>query len=827
VLGERAQLSVATVANVERGRSAAPRPRTVLVLADALGLAPTQRAALIAAATRGSKANEVQLEGAPMMAAPPQVRHNLPPPLTSFVGRERDLAEVRRSLFEARLVTLTGPGGVGKTRLALEVAGQLARSGDPRYAAGIWRVELAPLADGAQLLRAVASVLGIQEVPTQPLLESVLKWLRARQVLLILDNCEHLVASCGVTASALLEACPGLTILATSREALNVAGELIRPLGPLEADTEGLEMFAGLAALASPAFRLTLDTRSAIIRVCERLDGLPLAIELAAARVTALSVEEIEQRLDQRFALLTAGRCTSPPRHQTLRALVDWSYELLTDAEQSLFQQLTVFSGGWTLEAAEAVCEPAADVLALLLSLVDKSLVQVEQQPGHSRYRLLETLRQFGLDKLREVHAEHGAQTRHLRWCERVGRVAERELHGPRHKEWFLRLEAEMDNFRAALAWSLLESAELDAGLHLAASLARSSFWNGGHGAEGSEWLVTLLARATVGAARADALAELGHLLTMRGDLGKARPVLEEAVAIARQLNDRCLLGISLNHLSLLRYQEGDLTGTHSALEESLALTAERTDCAQYWPRSHSINLLGELTELEGDWDGALSVYERSLELARADQDGWRTVILRCLGRLTLKRGDLVAARARLSEAIVVAEEWGSSAWGVAPALVHLASLELAEDRPERALRLAGAATGQREKHRSRFQPTDATTLEAVIRQARNALGQAAAESAWAAGEAMTTDQAVAYALSGASTQPVEAGAVSTNLTPREIEVARHLTAFATNREIAAQLVISERTAKRHVENILMKLGLRSREQVADWANVNGLSTTE
>jgi predicted ATPase len=375
----------------------------VLFLADALELTPEERAALIDAATRASKANWVQPEGAPVVPVPPGMRHNLPPPLTSFVGRERDLADVRRCLSEARLVTLTGPGGVGKTRLALEVTGQLARSGGPTYAAGIWRVELAPLVDGALVPRAMASVLGVQEVPGQPLGESVLRWLHARELLLILDNCEHLAAACGAVASALLEACPGLTILATSREALNVAGEVVWPVGPLEADSDGLQMFAVLAALASPAFRLTSDTRSAVIRVCQRLDGLPLAIELAAARVNALSVEEIEQRLDQRFALLTAGRRSSPPRHQTLRALVDWSYELLTAEEHSLFQQLSVFSGGWTLEAADAVCEPAADVLALLVSLVDKSLVQVERQAGQSRYRLLETLRQYAADKLREA----------------------------------------------------------------------------------------------------------------------------------------------------------------------------------------------------------------------------------------------------------------------------------------------------------------------------------------------------------------------------------------------------------------------------------------
>ena len=500
------------------------------------------------------------------------MRHNLPPPLTSFVGRQRELLDVRRALAEARLVTLTGPGGVGKTRLAVELAGQLAEASARPYAAGIWRVELAPLADGVLVPRAVASVLAVQEVPGQPLLQSVLGWLHAREVLIVLDNCEHLVAASGALASALLEACPGVTILATSREALNVAGEVVWPVGPLEANSDGLQMFVDRAVVAAPDFGLTSDSRSAVLRVCQRLDGLPLAIELAAARVNALSVQEIEQRLDQRFALLSAGRRSSPPRHQTLRALVDWSYELLTAEEQRLFQQLSVFSGGWTLEAAEAVCEPAPDVLALLLSLVSKSLVQVESQAGRSRYRLLETLRQYAADKVREARTESAAQTRHLRWCERLARAGDRGISGPHRSEWLRRLEAEVDNFRAALRWSLLETAELETGLRLGASLVR--FWFlVGTASEGSEWLEALLAKAPRSTGRVEALSASGFLLVRRGDPRAAHPLLEEAVELARHLGDSCLLALSLHHLGELRVQQGDLAGARSALQESLALT--------------------------------------------------------------------------------------------------------------------------------------------------------------------------------------------------------------------------------------------------------------
>jgi predicted ATPase/DNA-binding XRE family transcriptional regulator len=392
VLAERAHLSVATIAALERGRSSRPRPATVLLLAEALGLSPQEQAALIDAANRDENPRGAHAVIAQMAFDPLALPNNLPRAITDFVGRDRDLAEVQRSLSEMRLVTLTGPGGVGKTRLAVEAASLLARC-PSRYTDGIWRVELAPLTDGLQVLRAVASALGIQEVPGQPVLEAVIGWLRGRRALLVLDNCEHLLAPCAATISAVLESCPDVTILATSREALNVAGEVVWRVGPLNADTDGLQMFVSLAARSSPEFQLTSEVRSAVIRVCERLDGLPLAIELAAARVNALSVEEIENRLDQRFVLFDTSRRTSLPRHRTLRALVDWSYELLPADEQSLFQHLSVFSGGWTLDAAKAVCGAGLDVLPLMLSLVDKSLVQVDQHRGRSRFRLLETLR--------------------------------------------------------------------------------------------------------------------------------------------------------------------------------------------------------------------------------------------------------------------------------------------------------------------------------------------------------------------------------------------------------------------------------------------------
>jgi non-specific serine/threonine protein kinase len=654
------------------------------------------------------------------------------------------------------------------------------------------------------------------EVPGEPVLETVASWMHGRDLLLILDNCEHLVAACASTAEALLPTSSGVTILATSREALNVAGEVVWPVGPLAADSDGPQLFADRARAASPTFEITSHNRSTVVRICQQLDGLPLAIELAAARVNALTAEEIEKWLDQRFALLTTGRRSSPPRHKTLRALVDWSYQLLTAEEQVLLQQVSVFSGGWTLEAAEALCEPPLDVLHVLLSLVDKSLVQVEQRAGRSRYSLLETLRQYGIEKLREAQNERATRTRHLGVYERLGRLVELEVLGPRQWESLQRLEAEVDNLRAALTWSMLEPAGLEVGLRLAASLARFWFLDG-YAVEGSEWLEKLLTPAPVSPARVEALSASGFLLMRRGDPVAAGPRLEEAVALARQLDDRALLAFALNYLGELRVQQGDLAEARPPLEECLALTAQGA-IPPYWPRYRVLFNLGELADAEGDSDAAASLYEQSLEQARAQQDGWRTVLLRQLGQVALSRGDLTAAHDWLNESLVVARAWGKSGWLVAPVLAHMAGLALAEAAPERALRLAGAAIRLREKHHAQLAPTDMSRLEDGIACARRALGELGAAKAWAAGYAMTADEAVAYAVETTPTPPVST-ALPVTLTPREMEVAVLLGQFATNREIADRLVISERTAKRHVENILLKLGLRSRVQVAAWAS--------
>lgn len=403
--------------------------------------------------------------------------NNLPRELTSFVGREREVAEVKRLLGMTRLLTLTGSGGVGKTRLVLRVASDLVGA----FPDGVWLVELAGLGDPTLVPQATASALGVREQPGRSLLDTLIDVMRPRTCLLVLDNCEHLVAACATLANGLLRTCPGLTLLATSREPLGIAGESVWRVPPLTlpdgsgddalADSpstlaryEAIRLFEERARAALPAFSLTNQNAPAVVQICRRLDGIPLAIELAAARSRGLAPEQLSTRLNDRFRLLTGGSRTALARHQTLRALVDWSYELLSEPERVLLQRLSVFAGGWTLDAAEVVCAgddlETGDVLELLLQLVDRSLVLAEdtdagRTPG-VRYRLLETLRQYGAEKLYEAGDEDVMRGRHLSWCLGLAEVAGPSLRSRGTTDQDRRLDVEHDNLRAALGWSLM-----------------------------------------------------------------------------------------------------------------------------------------------------------------------------------------------------------------------------------------------------------------------------------------------------------------------------------------------------------------------------------
>jgi predicted ATPase/class 3 adenylate cyclase len=437
--------------------------------------------------------------------------HNLPAQWTRFIGREQAMAEVKRLLTGSRLLTLTGVGGSGKTRLALQVAADLLEE----YADGVWLVELASLADPALVPRIVAATLGLREDPGRSPTQTLLEHLRRRAVLLLLDNCEHLLLACAQLAEDVLRGCPQLRLLATSREGLGIMGEQTyvvpslslpdpRQLPPLDRlqEFEAVQLFADRAALSRPAFAVTPGNAGAVAQVCHRLDGIPLAIELAA-RVKVLPVEQLAERIDEMYRLLTRGSRTALPRQQTLRALIDWSYDLLSEKERALLRRMSVFAGGWTLAAAEAVCAgdgiAAVEMLGLLAQLVEKSLVQPEEPGscaergcGEVRYRLLETVRQYARERLLEVGEAAAVRGQHRDWCLSLAERAEPMLTGPEQDEWHERLEREHDNLRAALEWCV-ESGEAEAGLRLAGALWW--FWQvGGYLGEGRERLEKLLA---------------------------------------------------------------------------------------------------------------------------------------------------------------------------------------------------------------------------------------------------------------------------------------------------------------------------------------------
>ena len=659
----------------------------------------------------------------------PDLPNNLPQQVTSFIGRETQVAEVKALLGKTRLLTLTGAGGGGKTRLSLQVAADLLDGeGD-----GVWLVELASLSDPALVPQAVATVLGVKEAAGKTVQQTLVEWLRPKCLLLILDNCEHLVVACASLAADILRHCPDVRLMASSREPLNVAGEqtyrvpsLSLP-DPKRAQTaeglsqyESVRLFIERAQAVQPSFSVTDQNAPAVAQVCFHLDGIPLAIELAAARVRSLSAEEINRRLDQRFRLLTGGSRDTLPRQQTLRALIDWSYDLLTEAEKALLRRLAVFAGGWILSAAEAVCagEPVEDweVLDLLTALVDKSLVVAEPLGDGTRYRLLETVHQYAGERLGQ--SGEAVVARHAAWTLALAEEAEPGLTGPEQGAWLSRLEAEHDNLRASLSWNLSLNLSSDEprqgersnkdglrfanedGLRLAGALW--PFWSArGHLSEGRRWLDQALARAgasgkEASAARAKALQGAVTLARRQGDYAGSRALCYESLALSRQLGDqhgianalydlgqvasiqdefagaqalyeesltiwrelRNQKGIAnaLRGLGLLFHSQGDFAGARALCEESLTLSRQSGD-----PRaiSNALLNLGMVVQSQGDFAGARALYEESLILTR--QLGGNTAYpLGSLGQVAQSQGDFVGARALYEESLTIWRQLGN-----------------------------------------------------------------------------------------------------------------------------------------------------------------------
>jgi predicted ATPase/DNA-binding CsgD family transcriptional regulator len=798
---------------------------------------------------------------------------NLPAQVSSFIGREAELAAVRALLGGSRLVTLTGAGGAGKTRLGLQAAaGLLDEAGD-----GVWFTDLAPLRDPDLVAVAVADVLGVRLEPGRVVLDALVAAVGGRSLLVLLDNCEHLIGACAKVADALLRGCPDLALLATSREPLGIDGERIYRVPSMRTPADGDD---AEAIRASEAVRLLEDragqhgmplaadeeTAGVAGRICRRLDGIPLAVELAAARLRVMSAGELEARLDERFALLTGGSRAGLPRQRTLQAMVDWSWELLAGAERALLAALSTFAGGFGLAAAQAVAAgpevPAAEVLGHLGALVDKSLVQFgDAGAGPGRYRLLETVRQYAAGRLdaQGPAVADAARAAHRDYYLALAETADPHLVAADQAAWLDRLDAELDNLRAAIAFGLTQP-DPEPGLRLAASLR--VYWQArGHTAEGADVLRALLDAPAAQQAtplRARALTAAAHLLERTGRYAIAEDYCQEALAIARAAGDDYLAGELLQERAWILVRQGQQDAALPLIESGLDL-ARRLGEPHLTGRLLSARSYA--TYAAGDYAGAARDQAESLRLFRRAGD--RQMVAKALanlGNVDLAAGDLDAARRHLAESLDICralnERYGIVAdifnlglaeyLGGAPdtaealfaesldlarrlgmqgltayALVGLALASRSGADPGWSARLHGAADQALADLGEGIEPLEARLVALDRQRLRTALGTEAFEAEYLAGHALAPAQVLAAigrkdAAAGQARVAVSGEAASV-LTPRELDVLKLVAQGLSNQEIARRLVLSEHTVHRHLTNILRKLNLSSRAGAAAW----------
>lgn len=810
-LARRVGCAEGTVRNLEAD-ALRPSKQLAARLAAQLGLPQEAHAAVIAFARGGAQAPVLpQLPALPstgqsralqagLVRALDGAPHNLPAQPTPLVGRDRQVGVVRDLLRRspARLVTLHGPGGVGKTRLGLQVAAELLDT----FADGVFFVALAPIADPTLVPSAIAQTLGVKEGPGQPLVEQIKGYLRPRQLLLLLDNFEQVVGAAPHIA-ALLAAAPQLKVLVTSRAVLHLSGEQEFPVPPLAlpdrrhllrlemlAQYEAIALFVQRAQAARPDFQLTAATAPAVVEICTRLDGLPLAIELAAARSKLFSPPALLGRLRSRLALLTDGTRDLPMRQQTLRNTIDWSYALLDAGVQALFARLAVFVGGFSLEAVEAVCvaadDPPLSALDRLSALVDQSLLQ--QMPGadgEPRFTFLETIREYALERLELSGEAEDVRQRHAQHFMGLAELAEQQLRAAEQSTWLDRLEVEHDNFRAALAWCQTQESELDAGLRLAAALW--NFWEvRGHLNEGRHWLEALLARAPkrtalrskalnaagslafdqhdyaaatafheeslairreLGDARgiAVALGNLGNVARAQANYAAARARLEEGLAIFRDLGYTWAVGLALHNLGHVAREQRDYPAARHFYAESLRTVRELGDTQGI---ASSVHDLGYVALEEGDDGRALELFDESLALFHelGDKPGMAHAF-HSLGLVAWHRGEYDVARVHLEASLRLRQELGDPQ-GTAACLAGLGGVAGVAARPEKAVRLFGATAALLEATGAHLEAIERAIYERSVAAARAVLGATRFAEAWAAGRAIPLEQAIAFALS-------------------------------------------------------------------------------
>jgi predicted ATPase/DNA-binding CsgD family transcriptional regulator len=854
-------------------------------------------------------------------------RGNIGTEFTVFIGRDRELGELRALAAGARALTLCGAGGIGKTRLAMRVIGELA----PGYADGAWFVELADLRQPELVASRIAAVIGVSEEPGRPQLATLADALRPRQLLLCLDTCEHLIEACAQICQRLLASAPGLRVIATSREPLRVAAEMVWQVPPLSlpsaarparsvsqpvrpepvADSDALKLFADRAAAAKPGFTLTGANLAWVTRICRALDGLPLAIELAAAWVRVLTVEQIAGRLADRFQLLSSGDRTAPERHRTLRAAIDWSHDLLSPPERILLRRLSVFAD-WSLEMAEQVCarsgarpaEPGsadaaaplpgdrqddlagASVLDLLTGLADKSLVIAEANShGKIRYRMLDTIREYAAERLAEA-GETDVLHRRFRWytvreTERLAMIGMARVPAP----WSARVDAihqfewEYANLRLVLGRALADG-DLESGLRICASM-RPVWIIQGSFAEGTSWIDQFLAAARAGTEDFDFSGAgldpdvLGSALVSRAQLAMATDpdaargyasaglefctseasrfwaasalnLLAEVALHARQLDDataRANEALAVAVPAGDRWNEGYAAGTLAAtaafrgeLEQARELAESALDITreidQQWGAARGLMGLGDLARLTGRLDQGRQHYTEALTIVR--EISAKPEIARCLaglGRIAVSQGDLASARRYLGESLMLSQSTGSR-FGVIRGLDAFAEMAVVRGDPGSALQLAAATAALRRE--AGLPETQAGRLGRIMDAAAD-LGEDKISSLWTAGSELSSEAAVTLALSGSArpdsfqlNREQEGGAGPDHgrrapragpgsLTTRELEIAGLIADGASNKAIGERLHITTATAARHVANIMGKLGVNTRAQIAAW----------
>ncbi|WP_378270654.1 LuxR C-terminal-related transcriptional regulator [Amycolatopsis pigmentata] len=751
----------------------------------------------------------------------------LPAELTSFIGRRRELSEVRRLLSVSRSVTLTGLGGVGKTRLAVQAGTALQRT----FADGVWFVDLAAVDDPQVLAQTICSSLGLRGQVTTSDMDALVDHLRSRNLLLVLDNCEHLVAACAALAEELLRACPGLSILATSRETLGIRGENVLSVTPLPVPDEdvasagvsqndAVRLFCDRASAVLPGFALTTDNRAAVAAICRRLEGIPLAVELAATWVRVLSLTQILEQLTNHYRLLNIRGRSLPERHRTLRACIEWTHGLCTSAEQSVWAQAAVFREGFELDAIDAVYlagpehdrdSPHPPVVDIVASLVDKSILIRDERGTRVRYRMLETIRQYGEERIQETEDWTALRRRHRDFYADLLARAEADWHGSRQAEWISRLRDEYANLRAALEFCLSRPGEVDIGLRIVADVHEKwPIW--GLMSEGRQWLDRLLA---VSPRRSQARVRALHtgiwLAIAQGDRDRAAVLLDQGRDLARDFDEPAAALIRLVSGYDAMYA-GDFAGAVEAYDKALVAFRAAGDLRF---QAETLNLLALCHFVADDTERALAYCADCLAITQPTQESWsRSRALWIAGMARWRQGTGREATRLERESLQLRSELDDQ-FGITLCLEALAWIA-ADNDPRRAALLFGVAARRSEViFIAAITPLLSAFHQDCETRTRHALGNERFQAAYDHGMSLTASAALRYARYEES--PAEPTSKPTPLTRREHEVATLVAQGMTNKEIAKKLFIAQRTAESHVENILTKMGFTSRTQIAGW----------